>query len=154
MSCWIDLSKVNSMRGGEMSPHLICLSWYLRSLLWPASGSGLDMIWKLESHLRHMKWGLILKLSWRPFFSRPWNPLRGFFAFRVPLPDCVLNQPSGRQLIFSPQYYHSPTQYLDIKRLWSSIFTCLFPNGGGTKIATILSEFVRQEWKNECPLSG
>ena len=29
----------------KMSPHLIGLGWHPRSLLWPASGSGLDMIW-------------------------------------------------------------------------------------------------------------
>ena len=74
----------------EMSPHLIGLGWHPRSLLWPASGSGLDMIWKLKCQLRHIKWGLILKLSLRPFLSHPWNPLRGFFAFRLPLPDCEM----------------------------------------------------------------
>ena len=74
----------------KMSPHLMGLGWHPRSLLWPASGSGLDMIWKLKCQLRHIKWGLILKLSLRPFLSHPWNPLRGFFAFRVPLPDCGL----------------------------------------------------------------
>ena len=64
----------------KMSPHLICLSWGLRSLLWPASGSGLDVIWKLIPQLRHIKWGLILKLSLRPFLSHPWKALR-FFLF-------------------------------------------------------------------------
>ena len=29
----------------KISPHLICLSWHLKSLLWPASGSGLDQRW-------------------------------------------------------------------------------------------------------------
>ena len=74
----------------EMSPHLIGLGWHVHSLLWPASGSGLDMIWKLKCQLRHIKWGLIviLKLSLRLFLSHPWNPLRGFFSFWVSLPDC------------------------------------------------------------------
>ena len=39
------------------------LSWHLRSLLWPTSGLGLDVIWKSKCHLWHFKWGLILKLS-------------------------------------------------------------------------------------------
>ena len=65
----------------KMSPHLICLSWGLRSLLWPASGSGLDVIWKLIPQLRHIKWGLILKLSLRPFLSHHLESLRFFFHF-------------------------------------------------------------------------
>ena len=28
----------------KMGPHLICISLHLRSLLWPASGSGLDVL--------------------------------------------------------------------------------------------------------------
>ena len=68
----------------KMCPLLIGLGWHPRSLLWPTSGSCLDMIWKLKCQLRHIKWGLLLKLSLRPFLSHPWNPLRGFFAFRVP----------------------------------------------------------------------
>ena len=84
----------------KMSPHLIGLGWHPRSLLWPASGSGLDMIWKLQCQLRHIKWGLILKLSLSPFLSHPWNPLRGFFAFRGPLPDCVYIQTLKRALGF------------------------------------------------------
>ena len=67
-----------------MSPHLICLSWGLRSLLWPASGSGLDVIWKLIPQLRHIKWGLILKLSLRPFLSPHLESLRIFFHFMSP----------------------------------------------------------------------
>ena len=68
----------------KMSPHLICLSWGLRSLLWPASGSGLDVIWKLIPQLRHIKWGLILKLSLRPFLSHHLESLRIFFHFMSP----------------------------------------------------------------------
>ena len=68
----------------KMSPHLIGLSWGLKSLLWPASGSGLDVIWKLIPQLRHIKWGLILKLSLRPFLSHHLESLRIFFHFMSP----------------------------------------------------------------------
>ena len=68
----------------KMSPHLICLSWGLRSLLWPASGSGLDVIWKLIPQLRHIKWRLILKLWLRPFLSHHLESLRFFFHFKSP----------------------------------------------------------------------
>ena len=67
------------MRAAKWAPHFTGLGWHPWSLLWPASGSGLDMIWKLECQLRHIKWGLILKLSSMPFLSHCWNHLRGFF---------------------------------------------------------------------------
>jgi len=89
LNCFQGCHKNALNESCKMSPHLIGLGWHPRSLLWLASGSGLDMIWKLKSQLRPIKWGLILKLSSRPFLSHPWNPLRGFFAFRIPLPDCV-----------------------------------------------------------------
>ena len=57
---WCDKNGLNE--SFKMSPHLIGLGWHPRSLLWPASGSGLDVIWKLIPQLRHVKWGLILKL--------------------------------------------------------------------------------------------
>ena len=85
----------------KMSPHLICLSWGLRSLLWPASGSGLDVIWKLIPQLRHIKWGLILKLSLRPFLSHHLESLRIFFHFMSP---CRAVQLNGISKMFDPFY--------------------------------------------------
>ena len=71
---WCDKNGLNE--SFKMSPHLICLSWHLKSLLWPASVSGLDVIWKLIPHLRHVRWGLILKLSLRPFLLHHPESLR------------------------------------------------------------------------------
>ena len=76
----------------EMSPQLVCLRWHLRPLLWPASGSGLEVIWKWERQLRHIKWGLILKLSIRPFLSHHQESLIFFFHFMSnSLPPCAPN---------------------------------------------------------------
>ena len=67
-----------------MSPHLICLSWlsnfHIISRPDPEAGHKRD----LRCQLRHIKWGLISKLSSRPFLSHHPEPLRGFFHFVSP----------------------------------------------------------------------
>ena len=73
-----------------MSPHLIGLGWHLRSLLWPAFGSGLDIIWKLNCQLRHIEWGLILKLSKRLFSWRSPKFLRIFSISSLSASLCYL----------------------------------------------------------------
>ena len=70
----------------EMSPHLICLECGTKTLLWPASGMGLEQaghkrVW--ERLLQTIKWGLILKLWLRAFTWQSWNPLRIFCHFKT-----------------------------------------------------------------------
>ena len=73
----------------KMSPHLICLSWHFNfhiiSRPDPEAGHKRD----LGCQPRHIKWGLISKLSMSPFSRHPQNRLRGFFPFRLSLPDCA-----------------------------------------------------------------
>ena len=105
----------------KMSPLLICLSWHLKTLLWPASGSGLDVIWKLIPQLRHIKWGLILKLSLRPFLSHHLESLRIFFHFKSPcraVPCFIL----GKSLFsLLPQLYAGEILYFCLANI------CLSP---------------------------
>ena len=67
---------------------MICLSWHFNfhiiSRPDPEAGHKRDLV----CQPRPIKWGLITQLSLRVFSFQPWKQLRGFFAFRVPLPDC------------------------------------------------------------------
>ena len=87
----------------KMSPHLICLSWHFNfhiiSRPDPEAGHKRD----LGCQPRPIKWGLISQLSLRAISWHPWKPLRGFFAFRVPLTDCVWNT-SEKSLVVKSYY--------------------------------------------------
>ena len=65
----------------KMSPHLICLNWrfnfHITSRPDPEAGHKRD----LWPQLRHIKWGLILKLSMRLFSRHSPKSLRRFFHF-------------------------------------------------------------------------
>ena len=62
----------------KMSPHLICLSWHFNFHITtrhdPEAGHKRD----IRCQLRHIKWGLILKLSMRPFSRHSPNPSEFF----------------------------------------------------------------------------
>ena len=111
-----------------MSPHLIGLGWHPRSLLWPASGSGLDMIWKLKCQLRHIKWGLILKLSLRPFLSPHLESLRIFFHFMSPCRAVGGLSVSCRCLLATPCHQGACTPYSLLLKTsrWTSTSNCTY----------------------------
>ena len=76
----------------EMSPHLICLGWHIipfydqpLSRPDPEAGHKRD----LGCQPRPIKWVLISQLSFGAFSWHPQKRLKGFFVFRVPLPDWV-----------------------------------------------------------------
>ena len=67
-----------------MSPHLTCLKWginfHITSRPDPEAGHKRDF----RCQLRHIKWGLILKLSMSLFSWHPPKSLRIFFHFESP----------------------------------------------------------------------
>ena len=98
----------------EMSPHLICLECGTKTLLWPASGMGLEQaghkrVW--ERLLQTIKWGLILKLWLRAFTWQSWNPLRIFLPFQNLLPLCVGLRPSLKRVGYSTKLRPPPPIY-------------------------------------------
>ena len=78
-SRWCDKNGLNE--SFKMSPHLICLNWginfHITSRPDPEAGHKRD----LRPQLRHIKWGLILKLSMRLFSWHSPKSLRIFFHF-------------------------------------------------------------------------
>ena len=78
-SGWCDKNGLNE--SFKMSPHLICLNWginfHITSRPDPEAGHKRD----LRPQLRHIKWGLILKLSMRLFSWHLPKSLRIFFHF-------------------------------------------------------------------------
>ena len=88
-SRWCD--KNGLYESFKMSPHLICLNWginfHITSRPDPEAGHKRD----LRPQLRHIKWGLILKLSMRLFSWHSPKSLRIFFHFESlsrSVPDC------------------------------------------------------------------
>ena len=75
-SRWCDKNGLNE--SFKMSPHLICLNWginfHITSRPDPEAGHKRD----LRPQLRHIKWGLILKLSMRLFSWHSPKSLRIF----------------------------------------------------------------------------
>ena len=79
VSGWCDKNGLDE--SFKMSPHLICLSWlsnfHIISRPDPEAGHKRD----LRCQLRHIKWGLISKLSMNLFSWHPPKSWRSFFHF-------------------------------------------------------------------------
>ena len=88
-SGWCDKNGLNE--SFKMSPHLICLNWginfHITSRPDPEAGHKRD----LRPQLRHIKWGLILKLSMRLF---SWHSPK--FPFRVSQPPWEIHSKTAK----------------------------------------------------------
>ena len=91
----------------EMSPHLIWLGWHLRSILRPASGSGLDV--QVHVSTQNIKRRLILKLSMRCSRGNLQNPCFSFSCFPAALCPRRSRTPAttARGGPFPPTYHQS-----------------------------------------------